>query len=98
MQIITTMVVTFVFFGNALFKTGGSSFFTDISMALMGRFRGGPAKYRIMASSLFGTISGSVVANVVTTGVVTIPLMKTGGLRARNWPARSRRCRRPAGN
>jgi TRAP transporter 4TM/12TM fusion protein len=81
MQIITTVVVCFVFFGNALFKTGGSAFFTDISMALMGRFRGGPAKIAIMASSLFGTISGSVVANVVTTGVVTIPMMKKAGFR-----------------
>jgi TRAP transporter 4TM/12TM fusion protein len=81
LQIITTIVVSFVFFGNALFKSGGSAFFTDISMALMGRFRGGPAKVAIMASSLFGTISGSVVANVVTTGVVTIPLMKKAGLR-----------------
>jgi TRAP transporter 4TM/12TM fusion protein len=81
MQIITTVVVTFVFFGNALFKTGGSAFFTDISMTLMGRYRGGPAKIAIMASSLFGTISGSVVANVVTTGVVTIPLMKRAGFR-----------------
>ncbi len=81
MQIITTVVVTFVFFGQALFKTGGSSFFTDAAMALMGRFRGGPAKIGIMASSLFGTISGSVVANVVTTGVVTIPMMKKSGFR-----------------
>jgi TRAP transporter 4TM/12TM fusion protein len=81
MQIITTVVVCFVFFGNVLFKTGGSAFFTDISMALMGRYRGGPAKIAIMASSLFGTISGSVVANVVTTGVVTIPLMKKAGFR-----------------
>ena len=81
LQIVTTIVVSFVFFGNALFKSGGSAFFTDISMALMGRFRGGPAKVSIMASSLFGTISGSVVANVVTTGVVTIPLMKQGRLR-----------------
>jgi TRAP transporter 4TM/12TM fusion protein len=81
MQIITTVVVCFVFFGNALFKTGGSAFFTDISMALMGRYRGGPAKIAILASSLFGTISGSVVANVVTTGVVTIPLMKKAGFR-----------------
>jgi len=81
MQIITTVVVSFVLFGNVLFKTGGSAFFTDISMALMGRRRGGPAKIAILASSLFGTISGSVVANVVTTGVVTIPLMKKGGFR-----------------
>jgi len=81
MQIITTVVVSFVFFGNILFRTGGSAFFTDISMALMGRYRGGPGKIAIMASSLFGTISGSVVANVVTTGVVTIPLMKRAGFR-----------------
>ena len=81
MQIITSVVVSFVLFGNVLFKTGGSAFFTDISMALMGRQRGGPAKIAILASSLFGTISGSVVANVVTTGVVTIPLMKKGGFR-----------------
>jgi TRAP transporter 4TM/12TM fusion protein len=81
MQIITSIVVAFVFFGQALFKTGGSSFFTDISMALMGRYRGGPAKIGILASSLFGTISGSVVANVVTTGVVTIPMMKKAGFR-----------------
>lgn len=81
MQIITTVVVAFVFFGNTLFKSGGSAFFTDISLALMGRYRGGPGKIAIMASSLFGTISGSVVANVVTTGVVTIPLMKKAGFR-----------------
>jgi TRAP transporter 4TM/12TM fusion protein len=50
-------------------------------MVVMGRFRGGPAKIAIVASSLFGTISGSVVANVVSTGVVTIPLMKDAGYR-----------------
>ena len=81
MQIVSTVVVAFVFFGQALFKTGGSAFFTDISMTLMGRYRGGPAKIAIFASSLFGTISGSVVANVVTTGVVTIPMMKESGFR-----------------
>jgi len=82
MQIITTVVVAFVFFGQTLFKSGGSNFFTNISLALMGRTRGGPAKIAIMASSLFGTISGSVVSNVVTTGVVTIPLMRRAGFRA----------------
>jgi TRAP transporter 4TM/12TM fusion protein len=81
MQVITTIVVTFVFFGSALFKTGGSVFFTEISMAVMGRYRGGPAKVAIMASSMFGTISGSPVANVVSTGVVTIPMMKRAGFR-----------------
>ena len=81
MMIITTIVVCFILFGNALFKSGGSAFFTDISLVLMGRYRGGPAKIAIVASSLFGTISGSVVANVVSTGVVTIPLMKNAGYR-----------------
>jgi TRAP transporter 4TM/12TM fusion protein len=79
MRIITSVVVIFVLFGMALFKSGGSAFFTDFSMALMGRYRGGPAKIAIVGSSLFGTISGSVVSNVLTTGVVTIPMMKKSG-------------------
>jgi TRAP transporter 4TM/12TM fusion protein len=81
MKIITTVVMAFVFFGNVLFKAGGSNFFSDISVALMGRYRGGPAKIAILGSSLFGMISGSVVANVATVGVVTIPLMKRAGFR-----------------
>jgi len=82
LKIVTTIVIAFVFFGNVLFKSGGSAFFTDISMVLMGRYRGGPAKISIFASSLFGSISGSSVSNVVTTGVITIPLMKRGGYKA----------------
>ena len=81
MRIITTIVVAFVLFGQVLFKSGGSSFFTEIAMALMGRYRGGPAKISVFASSLFGSISGSTVSNIVTTGVITIPLMKKGGYR-----------------
>ena len=79
LKIVSTVVVIYALFGNVLFKSGGSSFFTDISMALMGRRRGGPAKIAILGSSLFGTISGSVVSNVLTVGVVTIPLMKRAG-------------------
>ncbi len=82
MRIITTIVVAFVLFGQILFKSGGSAFFTDIAMVLMGRYRGGPAKISVFASALFGSISGSVVSNVVTTGVITIPLMRSGGYRA----------------
>jgi TRAP transporter 4TM/12TM fusion protein len=82
MRIVTTIVVAFVFFGQLLFASGGSAFFTDISMVLMGRYRGGPAKIAVFASSLFGSISGSVVSNVLTTGVVTIPLMRKGGYKA----------------
>ena len=79
LKIVSTIVVIYALFGNVLFKSGGSSFFTDISMALMGRRRGGPAKIAILGSSLFGTISGSTVSNVLTVGVVTIPLMKRAG-------------------
>ena len=82
MRIVTTIVVAFVFFGRILFVSGGSEFFTDIAMVLMGRFRGGQAKISIFASSLFGSISGSTVSNVVTTGVVTIPLMRKGSYQA----------------
>jgi TRAP transporter 4TM/12TM fusion protein len=79
MEVAATVVFAFVFFGQALFRTGGGEFFTDSAMVLMGRFRGGPAKVAVLASSLFGTMSGSAVANVVTTGSVTIPLMKKTG-------------------
>ncbi|HSA90051.1 MAG TPA: TRAP transporter fused permease subunit [Burkholderiales bacterium] len=79
MKLVATVVTAFVLFGQVLFKSGGAAFFTDLSLALMGRRRGGPAKMAIVGSSLFGTISGSVVANVLTTGVVTIPMMKRAG-------------------
>ena len=59
--------------------SGGSRFFTDISTALMGRYRGGSAKIAVTASSIFGSISGSAVSNVVSTGVITIPLMEQAG-------------------
>jgi TRAP transporter 4TM/12TM fusion protein len=81
LKIVSTVVVIFSLFGAVLFKVGGSSFFTGVSMALMGRSRGGPAKIAIIGSSLFGTISGSAVSNVLTIGVVTIPLMKKVGYR-----------------
>jgi TRAP transporter 4TM/12TM fusion protein len=81
LKIVATIVVVYTIFGHVLFKSGGSLFFTDISMALMGRYRGGPAKIAILGSSLFGTISGNVVSNVLTVGVVTIPLMKRVGFK-----------------
>jgi len=70
------IVLPFVLLGQSLFATGGGSFFTDLAMALMGKYRGGPAKVAIFGSTLFGTISGTAVSNVVTTGIITIPLMK----------------------
>jgi TRAP transporter 4TM/12TM fusion protein len=79
MMVATTIVIAFIFFGQLLFASGGSAFFTDISLVLMGRYRGGSAKIAITASSLFGMISGSAVSNVTSTGVITIPLMQRGG-------------------
>jgi TRAP transporter 4TM/12TM fusion protein len=75
------VVVVYVFFGQVLFRAGGSAFFTGMAMALMGRYRGGPAKIAIVGSSLFGSISGNIVSNVMTVGTVTIPLMKRAGFR-----------------
>lgn len=74
-----TIVIAFVIFGALLQSTGGSNFFTDLALALMGRYRGGSAKIAVVGSAFFGSISGSAVANVVATGVVTIPMMKKGG-------------------
>ncbi len=82
LRIVTSIVIVFVLFGQLLFKSGGSGFFTDIATALMGRFRGGPANISLFASCIFGSISGSTVSNIVTTGVITIPLMKKGGYKA----------------
>jgi TRAP transporter 4TM/12TM fusion protein len=74
-----TIVIAFIFFGQLLFASGGSAFFTDVSLAAMGRYRGGSAKIAVTASGLFGMISGSAVSNVTSTGVITIPLMRQGG-------------------
>ena len=74
-----TVVISFLFFGALLGRSGGASFFTDLAIAAFGRFRGGAAKIAIIASSLFGTISGNAVSNVVATGIVTIPMMKNSG-------------------
>jgi TRAP transporter 4TM/12TM fusion protein len=80
--IAVTVVIPFIFFGQLLSSSGGATFFNDISIALMGRFRGGAAKITILSSSLFGTINGIVVANILTSGVVTIPMMKKSGFSA----------------
>ncbi len=75
-------VFLFVMFGSFLDKAGASKFFLDISFGLVGRYRGGPAKAAILASGLTGTVSGSSIANTVTTGAFTIPLMKKMGFPA----------------
>ncbi|MCF7702259.1 TRAP transporter permease [Loktanella sp. M215] len=79
MAVASTVVVAFILFGVLLNITGGSAFFTDAAMIGMGRYRGGSMKIAVLASGLFGSISGSAVANVVGTGVVTIPMIKRDG-------------------
>ena len=76
-----TFVILFIIFAAFLSECGAGQFFIDISMALFGRFRGGPAKVSVMSSSLFGTVSGSAVANVMVDGWLTIPLMKRSGFK-----------------
>ncbi len=76
-----TFIFLFVLFGAFLERAGMIRLFTDVSMGLVGHARGGPAKVAVFSSALMGTISGSGVANVVTTGQFTIPLMKKFGYR-----------------
>lgn len=73
------LVVGFIVFGVALNYTGGGKFFNDVAFALVGRFRGGAAQVGVISSGLQGSISGSVISNVISSGVVTIPaMMRTG--------------------
>lgn len=83
LTIVVNIVVVYILFGGFLLATGGSQWFTDLSAALVGRTVGGSAKISIVSSALFGSISGSAVANVASTGVITIPLMKQSGFSAR---------------
>lgn len=79
LSVVVSIVIAFIFLGNLLNASGGANFFTELSTAVTGRYRGGSAKTAVVASSLFGSISGSAVSNVVSTGVITIPLMKKSG-------------------
>ncbi len=72
-------ILLFILYGALLRKTGAGQFFTDVAFALTGGTRGGPAKAAVASSTFFGMISGSSVANTVTTGSFTIPLMKRTG-------------------
>lgn len=76
---LVNIVTGFLLFGVALQKTGGGKFFIDLSFSLLGTTRGGPAKVAILSSGLMGSISGSPVTNVVTTGSLTIPAMRKTG-------------------
>lgn len=76
------LLVGFMIFGVALQATGGGRFFLNLAFSLLGSTRGGPAKVAVMASALFGSMSGSVISNVITTGSITIPSMKRSGYSA----------------
>ncbi|MGY6707757.1 MAG: TRAP transporter permease [Rhizobiaceae bacterium] len=79
LNVAAVVIIAFILFGGLLAATGGSAFFTDAALLGMGRFRGGAMKIAVMASGLFGSISGSAVANVAGTGVITIPMIKRNG-------------------
>ncbi len=80
-NVLATYVILFVFFGAFLEKSGAQKFFIDFPLAAVGHKIGGPAKVSVIASGLFGSISGSAIANTVSTGTFTIPMMKKAGFR-----------------
>ena len=80
-QVCSKFIIVFIIFGAFLERTGISQFFIDLANSLVGRFSGGPAKVAVISSALCGMVSGSSVGNTVTTGSVTIPMMKKTGYR-----------------
>lgn len=76
-----TFIFLFVLFGSVMLRGGLLQFFTDLALAVAGSTRGGAAKVAVISSGLFGTVNGSAIANAVTTGSFTIPLMKRAGYR-----------------
>ncbi len=80
-NVLATYVILFIFFGAFLHKSGAGRFFIDFPLALAGRTTGGPAKVAVIASAFFGSVSGSAIANTVSTGAFTIPLMKRAGFK-----------------
>ncbi|WP_145523931.1 TRAP transporter permease [Virgibacillus sp. SK37] len=83
LSIATTYIVLFILFGAFLNASGATRLFNDLAVAIAGQRRGGPAQVAVLSSALTGSLSGSAVANVATTGPFTIPLMKNIGLRPR---------------
>jgi len=78
-EVLASFIIPFVVFGAFLQRAGVGRFFIDLSLAVFGRIAGGPAQAAVLSSALLGTINGSPVANTVTTGTITIPLMKRAG-------------------
>jgi TRAP transporter 4TM/12TM fusion protein len=81
MKVIGELLIGFLLFAGLLIKTGAGNFFLNLAFAVAGRFRGGPAKVAVISSGFFGSLSGSVFANIIGTGSVTIPAMKNAGFR-----------------
>lgn len=79
LDVSANIVFLFVLFGAMLERAGAGNYFIRLSLSLLGRFKGGPAKAAVLGSGLTGMISGSSIANIVTTGTFTIPLMKSVG-------------------
>ncbi|MGD8563297.1 MAG: TRAP transporter fused permease subunit, partial [Desulfarculaceae bacterium] len=79
LDVSATIVFMFVLLGSMMEKAGGGEYFVQLAFSMLGSFRGGPAKAAVFASGMTGLVSGSSIANVVTTGTFTIPLMKSVG-------------------
>ena len=79
MQVVAELVVGFVIFGSVLVATKGSDFFMELASALLGHSRGGPAKVAVVGSGILGSLSGSVISNILTSGPFSIPTMRRVG-------------------
>ncbi|MDT8446408.1 MAG: TRAP transporter permease [bacterium] len=87
LDVSASTVFLFVLLGGILERCGAGEFFTQTALALLGRFKGGPAKAAVVSSGLTGLVSGSSISNIVTTGTFTIPLMKRSGFPAKKAAA-----------
>ena len=79
MRVVGMILIGFIIFGVALQASGGGDFFLNLSYSILGKTRGGTAKVAVLSSALFGSFSGSVISNVITTGSITIPAIKKSG-------------------
>ncbi len=87
LRVVAQLVLAFIILGKLMEVSGATKFFTDLATGMMGHRRGGPAKVAVVASAAFGTISGSTVGNIMSTGIVTIPMMKRTGFQPRHAAA-----------
>lgn len=83
LRVVLQIVLAFIIFGKMLEVSGATQFLNDLALGWMGHRRGGPAKVAVVASGAFGSISGSTVANIMSTGIITIPMMKKAGFQAK---------------